>query len=1013
MNHFQFHFKFGLRVFFSAIAALLFLLAGARTAIAVTIELNSTGGTSATDGLHFYIDNTSKIQVRRLNNTGQVYSSTVTPPNNNLDNGVFLRANGTVYGASHTVGTGFTPTAYSTTSISATAPANPSSAGVQQSVINALGVTAGPQISIVWKYTTPLDFLTADVTLTIPVGYAVSAANPVRYYHVFDTFLGGSDKGCGVNVAGTPRIVGTYSSIAGACPTSTALPTSGTIIESFRERTGTFSSYCAALWSSFFTNGAPNCSVLQSAVLSNTITTTEIDTGIGIEYDFTAPGVYTFSYDFVIGTTTVPAYDHLEIQHDGAATLCPENVKVLACTSTTVPCPAGSVVNTGTLTGNLTVTPAAPAVSVTPTTFSIGPSVYTPTVVLQGTGAGTYTLGISGISGTVPLNGVKCSNGTIATTCSMVIANTPCVANYECLETSQPYNNLTSTPAARNPLYTKLAGTNFKFDVVALQSLGVQATTYTAAANIVVELFDDSVSPKPACNAYSAPVASQAITFVAGDLGRKTLPAFVNLPKAYSKLICRVKDSNLTPTIYGCSSDDFSVRPIAPVLSTTATALPAAANAAPIVKAGAAFTLGASTTLTDTYTGTLIQDTTKLTAQDTTSASQLSGGVVGNLYAAASTVNLALSTNGSPSNNASYSEVGYLYAAPGSFRDDSLTSVDLLPAGCAATNSCDCVTSTAANANLSDVLDASFRYGCSVGNKTAVSFGRFVPDHFAISSATLTNACTAVTPFTYFGQDFFTTAFTVTAQNLANITTKNYSNLFAKLVLTNYASYGFSAAPLPVGSVLPTPATAPTGVWPPSGATLGLATVIAKHQISRPTALTAQTSIVVSAAPAETEVPAVAATNLGTATMRYGRLRMQNAFGSESLDLPISVVAQYWNGSGWVQNVDDSCTPIVAPTSGSGLTFFPEVAATSKGNHLSAAETTSSVSGTNILVAGDAKFRLSKPGVGNNGYVDISFTAPAWLQFPWKSAVITSPTARATFGIYKNANEFIYLREIH
>ena len=147
--------------------------------------------------------------------------------------------------------------------------------------------------------------------------------------------------------------------------------------------------------------------------------------------------------------------------------------------------------------------------------------------------------------------------------------------------------------------------------------------------------------------------------------------------------------------------------------------------------------------------------------------------------------------------------------------------------------------------------------------------------------------------------------------------------------------------------------------------------------------------------------------------MRYGRLRMQNAFGSESLDLPISVVAQYWNGSGWVQNVDDSCTPIVAPTSGSGLTFFPEVAATSKGNHLSAAETTSSVSGTNILVAGDAKFRLSKPGVGNNGYVDITFTAPVWLQFPWKSAVITSPTARATFGIYKNANEFIYLRDIH
>ena len=51
--------------------------------------------------------------------------------------------------------------------------------------------------------------------------------------------------------------------------------------------------------------------------MSNTITTTLQDTGIGISYDFTAPGTYTFSYDFVIGSTTVPPYDHIEIRHDG------------------------------------------------------------------------------------------------------------------------------------------------------------------------------------------------------------------------------------------------------------------------------------------------------------------------------------------------------------------------------------------------------------------------------------------------------------------------------------------------------------------------------------------------------------------------------------------------------------------------------------------------------------------------------------------------------------------------
>ncbi len=998
MDHSQINIRSVSRVFFSALVALLLLMTAERAAMSATIELNSTGGTTGTNGLHFYIDDTSKIQVRRLNNTGQVYLSTATPPSNSLDNGVFLRANGTVYGPSHTV-TGFAPTAYSTTSINATSPANPSSSGVQQTVTNALGVNAGPQISIVWKYTTPLDFLTADVTLTIPVGYAVSAANPVRYYHVFDTFLGGSDKGCGVNVVGPPRIVGTYSSIAGACPTSTSLPASGTVVESFRERSGTFSNYCANVWNSFFTNGAPNCSVLQAAVMSNAITTTEIDTGIGVEYDFTAPGTYTFSYDFVIGTTIVPAYDHLEIQHDGAATLCPENVTVLACTSTTVPCPAGSAVNTGTLTGNLTITPAAPAVTVTPTTFSIGPSVYSPTVVLQGSGAGVYTLGIIGISGTVPLNGIKCWNGTAAS-CILTVANTPCVSNFECMEKSSvvpTYNNLTSSPGLRNPLYTKLTGTDFTFDVVAIQTGGAISTGYAGA--VTVELFDDTVTPA-LCTGYSSPVATQALTFIAADNGRKTITTPINLTTAYRKLRCRATQT--VPTaVSGCSSDQFSIRPIAisSVNSTNANADTAGASTtnSPFLKTNTVFNLTANTA-TIGYNDTPKIDTSLLEWLNVPAGGRAAPGT-GNIIGAFTVAASAATGNGASGSAFTYDEVGYFRFKPQGVYDNTFTtySSDLANGDC--TN------------DASNIL-ASGKYGCKFGNTAATSyFGRFIPDHFVISMVTLTNACVSGTPFSYFSQDNFATTFTVTAFNAntpSNLITQNYTDTFAKLNPITYLNYGFSASPLSPGSVLASSSTLPSGTW-----TAGVLAASAKHQISRPTALTGQTSITLSAAPTDGEVPAAAATILGTATMRYGRLRMQNAFGSESLDLPISVIAQYWNGNGWIQNVDDSCTTVVAPTSGVGLTFYPEVAATVKGNHLSAAETTSSVSGTGKLVAGDAKFKLSKPGAGNNGYVDITFTEPAWLQFPWKSAVNTSPTARATFGIYKNANEFIYMREIH
>ena len=201
---------------------------------------------------------------------------------------------------------------YSSYAITAASPANPSSSGIQQSATSNFGISAGPQVAVVWKYTTPLDFLTAEVTLVIPATYAVSAANPVRYYHVFDTYLGGSDNGCGVRYTDTNgnQVVGTYPPTSGTtCPSSTSIPAGVSVIESFRERSGmAFSNYCASGWNSFWANGSTNCSILQSANMSNNISTTYQDTGIGIQYNFTAPGTYTFSYDFV-----AVSYTHLDV----------------------------------------------------------------------------------------------------------------------------------------------------------------------------------------------------------------------------------------------------------------------------------------------------------------------------------------------------------------------------------------------------------------------------------------------------------------------------------------------------------------------------------------------------------------------------------------------------------------------------------------------------------------------------------------------------------------------------
>lgn len=308
-----------------------------------------------------------------------------------------------------------------------------------------------------------------------------------------------------------------------------------------------------------------------------------------------------------------------------------------------------------------------------------------------------------------------------------------------------------------------------------------------------------------------------------------------------------------------------------------------------------------------------------------------------------------------------------------------------------------------------------------VTGTTTGNIGRFYPDHFAISAATLTAACTASTPFSYFGQDGFTTAFTLTAQNAANGTTQNYSGAFAKLDLTNYSNYGFTAVTLPAGSSLVVSATAPSGTW-----TNGVASVSAKHQISRPTALTAETSITVSAAPTDGEVPAaVTATAVGSATnLRFGRLKMQNIYGSEKLPLAVPLQAQYWTGSFFTNNADDSCTAVSAPLartlSGSAvpdglpnLYFYPLV---SGKNELLSTDAVPTL--TSPLSGGQTNLQFSAPL--KRGWLDVILNVPNYLTYNWGNCsgqtgtaglLDDFPCARATFGVYGAKSPIIYRRE--
>lgn len=577
---------------------------------------------------------------------------------------------------------------------------------------------------------------------------------------------------------------------------------------------------------------------------------------------------------------------------------------------------------------------------------------------------------------------------------------------FDCLETG---TNATWSAAARKPLYTKRAGVNFSLDIAALKADGSLESNYVAAGGntkyVRVELFSDAATPAPACSAYSSPVASQTVSFASGTYSGsagRALTGNFNVSATYAKLRCRVREctdsscGGFTAVPPACSSDQFSVRPSVATLVTTATATAPSTTATPAIRAGANFTLRATTTPT-TYAGSLALDTGKLTAQTTTQASsQASGGVVGTLSASALTANAAAV-------NATYSEVGYLYLAAGAYRDDTLTAVDAALG--------DCVSDTTNGNNLSDALSGG-KYGCAVGNTSAVSLGRFYPDHFTISSPVVAPFCAATsTAFTYFGQDGFGTNFTMTAENVSNGTTQNYRGVFAKFVTTGYGNYGFTAATMPAGSALQTSATAPTGSW-----TNGVASITARHQVSRPTNPTADTLLTISAAPTDGEVPASAtATAVGAnVRLRYGRLRMQNAYGSELRTLPVPLEAQYWNGTFYTTNTDDSCT--VLPMNSIVMSNFT--------GGLAACETQITPTSDQTLANGriPTGLVLTRPGPSNSGSVDLAInvtavaagntcvgsapSAAAAANLPWFGPNIGG---RATFGIYRSP--LIYLRE--
>lgn len=597
----------------------------------------------------------------------------------------------------------------------------------------------------------------------------------------------------------------------------------------------------------------------------------------------------------------------------------------------------------------------------------------------------------------------------------------------------------TTTPSTAiiGNLKIKIAGAAFTFDIGAL-NVAKTALFTTFAGTVKVELLDSSdntgvLSATTACRDTWTSVIQTLTdqTFnAAGDLaitgasGRHRVTPTVTENNSWKDVRVRVSYPVVSPTVIGCSTDNFAIRPNSLTVSVTdatwdtAGITRALSNVADtggnVHKAGQSFTIRATgynaagtPAITSNYNGTPTLQTLSCTLP---SPGCVNGILTPGVWSASGGV---ITTT-----TASYSEAG---AFDLTLQDRIYAAVD------------------SGDGSLADCTTSGY-YICPAA---ALPVGRFVPDHFDVTTSNTpqfqtfntTNAsCSAGgRSFTYIGQPFWYQTLpqaTVTARNLAGATTTNYKGTLWKIAATDitqtYSNNAVGPAldtSLLIGSPTVTDNSNGTGTVTPS------ATDKLGYQRDNTTPIapfSANLSLAVSAQDASENVAnqgiinstaAVTFNGAGAGiafdagnTFRYGRLKLSNAHGSELLRLPIPLQTQYWDGIEFITNTSDNCTSLVSGNIGISTTLAG-ITATLGGAF---------VSGVGSLTLSKSSARGfatvcvdlgTDPGVGTT--CTATSASRSYLKGLWAPGTNydNDPQVRATYGVYKGANEFIYLRE--
>lgn len=300
-------------------------------------------------------------------------------------------------------------------------------------------------------------------------------------------------------------------------------------------------------------------------------------------------------------------------------------------------------------------------------------------------------------------------------------------------------------------------------------------------------------------------------------------------------------------------------------------------------------------------------------------------------------------------------------------------------------------------------------------NRPASPIGKFFPAYFKVVNSNVVDACT-IGQFSYMDNPDILLNFTVEAQNTGGVITQNYGR-------NDYTETANVSTIATTGTDTAADSFAARFAYSADAWVNGVLffnednAVFTRRNDNQPDGPfnPVQVGLQISGEPDgrnflsgdallnTSEGPSVPLT--GQLNLRYGRLVLENIAGPDDEDLAVDLRAQFWNGTQFVTNTDDGCTPFA-------------VANLSIIDNPSGVDTTAGGINGNIdegLVPFPELVWQAPIAPNNVGEFEFEYSAPPWLQFDWVDAdgvPHLSPRAFASFGQYRGNDRIIFWLEL-